>query len=96
MLTHRSISLTQKWQKNGIVVGHDEQVDTVQSRAGLQVAKRLTQVTVLGTVAHKHLEDRDKTHSRVSGDLLDVIMSVCVGAIPASRCAATSFPICTA
>lgn len=29
------ISLTQKWQKHGVVVGHHKQVDTVQGCAGL-------------------------------------------------------------
>lgn len=55
-----SWELTEKWQKHGVIVGHHKQVDTVQSCAGLQVAKRLAQVTVLGTVAYKHLKDRQK------------------------------------
>lgn len=52
----RSTSLTQKWQQYGVIVGHDKQVDAVQGRAGLEVAKRLAQIAVLGTVAHKHLK----------------------------------------
>lgn len=51
-------SLTQKRQQYGIVVGHDKQVDAVESRAGLEVAKRLTEIAVLGTVANKHLKGK--------------------------------------
>lgn len=53
-------SLTQKRQQYGIVVGHDKQVDAVESRAGLEVAKRLTEIAVLGTVANKHLKEKKK------------------------------------
>jgi len=48
--------LTQQWKQHGVVIGHHEQVDTVEGRAGLQVAKELPQVTVFGTVTHKHLQ----------------------------------------
>lgn len=54
------ISLTEKWQKHGIIVGHHKQVDAVQSRAGLQVSERLAQVTVFGTVTYKHLDNKHK------------------------------------
>lgn len=59
-----TLSLTQERQKNGVVVRHHKQVDTVQSRAGLQVAERLPQVAVLGTVTHKHLEEETNTRRR--------------------------------
>lgn len=63
---NRSFSLTQKWQKYGVVVGHHKQVDTVESCAGLQVAEGLAQVTVLGTVTYKHLRDRATAKSAPS------------------------------
>lgn len=58
MLENRSVRLTQEWQKNGVVVGHHKQVNTVQSSTSLQVAKRLTQVAVLGTITYKHLKHK--------------------------------------
>ncbi len=32
---------TEQWQKDGIVVRHDEEVDTGERGAGLQVAERM-------------------------------------------------------
>lgn len=60
-------SLTQKRQQYGIVVGHDKQVDAVESRAGLEVAKRLTEIAVLGTVANKHLKEKKKKKKSGNG-----------------------------
>lgn len=67
MALHTLPSLTQKWQQYGVVVGHDKQVDAVESRAGLEVAKRLTEIAVLGTVANKHLEGRKTKEKKKTG-----------------------------
>lgn len=60
MVTRVNRSLTQKWQKHRVVVGHYKQVDAAKSCASLQVTKRLTQVAVLGTVTYKHLQKNNK------------------------------------
>jgi len=64
LLQREAPPLTQQRQQHGVIIGHHEQVDAVQSRAGLQVAEGLAQVTVPGTVTHKHLKQRVRRSRR--------------------------------
>ena len=49
---------THEGDEEGVVVGHDDQVDSRQTGVGLEVAERVAQVRVSTTVAHVHLCDR--------------------------------------
>lgn len=49
------MKLTKQRQHHRVVIGHDKQVDTVKSCAGLQITKRLPEFSVFSTVTHKNL-----------------------------------------
>lgn len=50
-----AVCLTEEWEKDRVVVRHDKQVDTGESGAGFEVAKRLPQVILFRAAANKHL-----------------------------------------
>lgn len=54
----RGNTRTKEWQQDGIVERHDEEVDTGERSAGLQVAERVGSITVFAAAVHKHLGDR--------------------------------------
>lgn len=49
------LRLTEEGQQHWVVVRHDEKVDAGEGGAGLEVAKRVSQLTLLATAADKHL-----------------------------------------
>lgn len=62
--------LTEEGQQHRVVVRHDEEVDAGEGGAGLEVAKRVTQLTLLATAADKHLprqREQSAGHSQPAG-----------------------------
>lgn len=53
-------ALTEEGQHHRVVVGHDEEVDTVERCTRLQVAERLPELAVLSAVVHINLNIRFK------------------------------------
>lgn len=52
------LRLTEEGQQHWVVVRHDKQVDAGEGGAGLEVAKRVSQLTLLATAADKHLHQQ--------------------------------------
>lgn len=50
------LRLTEEGQQHWVVVRHDEQVDAGEGGAGLEVAKRVSLLTLLANAADKHLQ----------------------------------------
>lgn len=50
--------LTEEGQQHWVVVRHDKQVDAGEGGAGLEVAERVSQLTLLATAADKHLHQQ--------------------------------------
>jgi len=57
---------TKKWNKLWVVVWHDEQIDRRQARARLQVAKRKSNVVVLGTARNENLKAENKMKALIT------------------------------
>lgn len=51
------MKLTKQRQHHRVVIGHDKQVDTGESCAGLQITKRLPEFPVFSTITHKNLRE---------------------------------------
>lgn len=56
------LGLTEEGQQHRVVVRHDEQVDAGEGGAGLQVAERSSQLTLLAAAADKHLQQQGNEH----------------------------------
>lgn len=52
------LRLTEERQQHWVVVRHDKQVDAGEGGAGLEVAERVSEFTLLATAAHKHLRQK--------------------------------------
>lgn len=92
--------LTEEGQHHGVVVGHDEEVDTGERCARLQVAERLAELAVLGAVAYVNLNITSSVlRSLEYVCMIQVVRMVCdlgdLTVLPASRCVVTSSPGCT-
>lgn len=85
-------SLTEERKKDRIVVRHDKQINTGQGGAGLEVAKRFSQIVLLPAAANKNLRTRRQTiqlnitATRKTGETRPAF------SLPASTCAGISFP----
>lgn len=52
------MKLTKQRQHHWVIIGHDKQVDTCESCAGLQIAKWLPEFPIFSTITHKNLENK--------------------------------------